>query len=47
MIKQLNDITTFVNQKHGRGYKIIEETLELDTDTAPPTDKVLFRCHGC
>ena len=47
VIKQLNDITTFVNQKHGRGYKIIEETLELDTNTAPPTDKVLFRCHGC
>ena len=44
MIKQLNDITTFVNEKHG--HRIIEETLELDTDT-PPTDKGLFRCHGC
>ena len=46
MIKQLNDIAAFVNEKDGRGYKIVEETLELDTDT-PPTDKVLFRCHGC
>ena len=44
MIKQLNDITAFVNEKHG--HRIIEETLELDTDT-PPTDKVLFTCHGC
>ena len=44
MIKRLNDITVFVNEKHG--HRIIEETLELDTDT-PPTDKVLFRCHGC
>ena len=44
MIKQLNDLTAFVNEKHG--HRIIEETLELDTDT-PPTDKVLFRCHGC
>ena len=50
MIKQLNDLTAFVNEKHGRGYKIIKETLELDTNTAPPpppTDKALFRCHGC
>ena len=31
MIKQLNDITAFVNEKHG--HRIIEETLELDTDT--------------
>ena len=47
MIKQLNDITAFVNEKHG--HRIIEETLELDTDTPPPppTDKVSFRCHGC
>ena len=44
MIKQLNDLTAFVNEKHG--HRIIEETLELDTDT-PPTDKVLFRYHGC
>ena len=36
MIKQLNDITAFVNEKHG--HRIIEETFELDTDT-PPTDK--------
>ena len=34
MIKQLNDITAFVNEKHG--HRIIEETLELDTDTPPP-----------
>ena len=34
MIKQLNDITTFVNEKHG--HRIIEETLELDTT---PIDK--------
>ena len=44
MIKQLNDITEFVNEKHG--HRIIEETLELNTDT-PLTDKALFRCHGC
>ena len=44
MIKQLNDITAFVNEKHG--HRIIEETLELDTDT-PPTDKALFTYHGC
>ena len=36
MIKQLNDITAFVNEKHG--HRIIEETLDLDTDTLP-TDK--------
>ena len=35
MIKQLNDITAYVNEKDGRGYKIFEETLELDTDTTP------------
>ena len=35
MIKQLNDITTFVNEKDDRGYKIFEETLELDADTSP------------
>ena len=44
MIKQLNDITAFVNEKNG--HRIIEETLELDTDTTP-TDKTLFTCHGC
>ena len=31
MIKQLNGLTASVNEKHG--YKIIEETFELDTDT--------------
>ena len=31
MIKQLNDITAYVNEKDGRGYKIFEETFELDT----------------
>ena len=44
MIKQLNDLTAFVNEKHG--HKIIEETLELDTDI-PLTDKASFRCCGC
>ena len=38
MIKQLNDLTAFVNEKHG--HRIIEETLELDTDTPP----LLIRC---
>ena len=33
MIKQLNNITAFVNEKHG--HRIIEETFELDTDTPP------------
>ena len=37
MIKQLNDITAFVNEKHG--HRIIEETFELDTDTTPPAHK--------
>ena len=36
MIKQLNDITVYVNEKGGRGYKIVEETLEFDTE---PIDK--------
>ena len=44
MIKQLNNITAFVNEKHG--HRIIKETLEFDIDT-PPTDKMLFRCPGC
>ena len=35
MIKQLNDIAAYVNEKDDRGYKIFEETLELDTDTTP------------
>ena len=34
MIKQLNEITAFVNQKHG--CRIIEETSEFDHGTAPP-----------
>ena len=33
MIKQLNEITAFVNQKHG--YRIIEETEEFDHGTTP------------
>ena len=37
MIKQLNDITAFVNEKHG--HRIIEETFELDTDTTPNNNK--------
>ena len=36
MIKQLNGITGFVNEKHGS--KIVEETFELDT-TPPPYPK--------
>ena len=33
MIKQLNEITAFVNQKYG--YRIIEETAEFDHGTTP------------
>ena len=33
MIKQLNEITAFVNQKHG--YRIIEETAEFDHSNTP------------
>ena len=33
MAKQLNEITAFVNQKHG--YRIIEETAEFDHGTIP------------
>ena len=33
MIKQLNEITAFVNQKYG--YRIIEETAEFDHSTTP------------
>ena len=33
MIKQLNEVTAFVNQKYG--YRIIEETAEFDHGTAP------------
>ena len=35
MIKELNAITAFVNEKHGS--KIIEQTFELDT--TPPANK--------
>ena len=34
MIKQLNEVTAFVNQKYG--YRIIEETAEFDHGTTPP-----------
>ena len=34
IIKQLNEITAFVNQKYG--YRIIEETAEFDHGTTPP-----------
>ena len=37
MIKQLNEITAFVNQKYG--YRIIEETAEFGT-TPPPIPHV-------
>ena len=43
MIKQLNGITTLVNEKHG--HKIIEETFELDTDTAPPDKGYSLRSY--
>ena len=43
MIKQLNGITTFVNEKHGRGSKIIEETFELDT--TPPNKGYSLRSY--
>ena len=43
MIKQLNGITTFVNEKHG--HKIIEETFKLDTDTAPPNKGYSLRSY--
>ena len=33
MIKQLNEVTAFVNQKYG--YRIIEETAEFDRGTTP------------
>ena len=34
MVKKLNEITAFVNQKHG--CRIIEETSEFDHGTTPP-----------
>ena len=43
MIKQLNGITTLVNEKHG--HRIIEETFELDTDTAPPNKGYSLRSY--
>ena len=43
MIKQLNGITTLVNEKHG--HKIIEETFELDTDTTPPNKGYSLRSY--
>ena len=43
MIKQLNNITVFVNEKHGRGYKIAEETFELDI--APPNKGYTLRSY--
>ena len=43
MIKQLNDITAFVNEKHGRGSKIVEETFELDT--TPPNKGYSLRSY--
>ena len=45
MIKQLNGITGFVNEKHGRGSKIVEETFELDTDTTPPNKGYILRSY--
>ena len=45
MIKQLNGITGFVNEKHGRGSKIVEETFELDTDTTPPNKGYSLRSY--
>ena len=44
MIKQLNGITAFVNEKHGRGSKIVEETFELDT-TPPNKDSYSLRSY--
>ena len=43
MIKQLNNITAFVNEKHG--HKILEETFELDTDTTPPNKGYILRSY--
>ena len=44
MIKQLNGITAFVNEKHGRGSKIVEETFELDT-TPPNKNSYSLRSY--
>ena len=43
MIKELNAVTTFINEKHGRGSKIIEQTFELDTD--PPNKGYSLRSY--
>ena len=43
MAKQLNAITGFVNQKHGCGYKIAEETFELDI--TPPNKGYTLRSY--
>ena len=43
MIKQLNNITAFMNEKHG--HRIIEETFELDTDTTPPNKGYSLRSY--
>ena len=41
MIKELNAITTFINEKHG--HKIIEETFELDI--TPPNKGYSLRSY--
>ena len=41
MIKELNSITAFINEKHGS--KIIEQTFELDTD--PPNKGYSLRSY--
>ena len=41
MIKELNSITTFINEKHGS--KIIEQTFELDT--TPPNKGYSLRSY--
>ena len=41
MIKQLNNITAFVNEKHG--HRIIEETFKLDT--TPPNKGYSLRSY--
>ena len=43
MIKQLNDITGLVNEKHG--HRIIEETFELDTAATPPNKGYSLRSY--
>ena len=43
MIKELNGITAFINEKDGRGSKIIEQTFELDT--TPPNKGYSLRSY--